>query len=419
MAGTNLKLDLKSVVCAAAGALAIATGAQAQPAFHQIGFLAPGFGPSLAFGVSPDGSTVVGLSNSMDGFQAFDWNELSGIIGIGSFPNDGFRSSQAKAVSNNGVIVGASVRPDSLDEDGSPFVWTQEGGMIFPGNLGGPHTGGEAFGVTADGSIVVGFVFNASGNLQAFRWTSQTGPEGLPMLQGQQLSRALGVSADGSVIVGNASIGSTTFPRPVKWEGRQAMFLPDLTHGTIGSANGVTPDGSLIVGTSGGHAVMWTASGVQDLGTLPNSFPNSSGAAVSADGAVVVGSNVLDISDNSFVAVIWDAQHGMRDLNDVLREDFQLDLGGFFLSFATGVSADGRVICGTGINTDGDQEAWVVNLRAPCAADFDHSGAVNSQDFFDFLAAFFASDPRADFNGNGSVDSQDFFDFLGAFFAGC
>ncbi len=54
-----------------------------------------------------------------------------------------------------------------------------------------------------------------------------------------------------------------------------------------------------------------------------------------------------------------------------------------------------------------------------CAADFNADGEVNSQDFFDFLTAFFASEPGADFNHDGFVNSQDFFDFLTAFFAGC
>jgi hypothetical protein len=54
-----------------------------------------------------------------------------------------------------------------------------------------------------------------------------------------------------------------------------------------------------------------------------------------------------------------------------------------------------------------------------CPADFDCSGAVSSQDYFDFLTAFFALDPAADFNHSGEVNTQDFFDFLAAFFAGC
>jgi hypothetical protein len=64
-----------------------------------------------------------------------------------------------------------------------------------------------------------------------------------------------------------------------------------------------------------------------------------------------------------------------------------------------------------------NSETWV--LGAPCPADFDHSGAVNSQDFFDFLTAFFALDLAADFNHSGTVDAQDYFDFVAAFFAGC
>jgi glucose/arabinose dehydrogenase len=53
----------------------------------------------------------------------------------------------------------------------------------------------------------------------------------------------------------------------------------------------------------------------------------------------------------------------------------------------------------------------------PCTADWNHDGTVTSQDFFDFVAAFFKG--TADFNADGTTNSQDFFDFLGAFFNGC
>lgn len=52
-----------------------------------------------------------------------------------------------------------------------------------------------------------------------------------------------------------------------------------------------------------------------------------------------------------------------------------------------------------------------------CTADWNHDNVVNSQDFFDFLGAFFAG--SADFNHDNVTNSQDFFDFLSAFFAGC
>jgi hypothetical protein len=54
-----------------------------------------------------------------------------------------------------------------------------------------------------------------------------------------------------------------------------------------------------------------------------------------------------------------------------------------------------------------------------CAADFNSDGILNSQDFFDYLNAFFENLPSADFDASGTVDSNDFFAFLDAFFAAC
>lgn len=70
------------------------------------------------------------------------------------------------------------------------------------------------------------------------------------------------------------------------------------------------------------------------------------------------------------------------------------------------------------VTTNGQQSGnGIFVARTPCAADWNLDGFVNSQDFFDFLGAFFAG--TGDFNNDLASNSQDFFDFLSAFFAGC
>jgi hypothetical protein len=79
----------------------------------------------------------------------------------------------------------------------------------------------------------------------------------------------------------------------------------------------------------------------------------------------------------------------------------------------------GEFVCAAGWARIGGVESGTGLFVAHplCAADWNYDHSVNSQDFFDFLADFFAG--HADFNANATTDSQDFFDFLAAFFVGC
>jgi hypothetical protein len=52
-----------------------------------------------------------------------------------------------------------------------------------------------------------------------------------------------------------------------------------------------------------------------------------------------------------------------------------------------------------------------------CRADFNGDAAVNSDDFFTFLADFFQG--TADFDGDGAVNSDDYFAYLTTYFKGC
>jgi uncharacterized membrane protein len=88
---------------------------------------------------------------------------------------------------------------------------------------------------------------------------------------------------------------------------------------------------------------------------------DSAASDVSADGTVIVGSS-------NAVAVIWDEANGMRDLKGVLVNDFGLDLSGWSLHEALGVSDDGRTIVGMGRNPQGKSEGWIAVIPEPSTA---------------------------------------------------
>jgi len=63
------------------------------------------------------------------------------------------------------------------------------------------------------------------------------------------------------------------------------------------------------------------------------------------------------------VSYIWDATHGMRDLEELLVEEYGLDLSGWTMGNALDISTDGHTIVGAGVH-EGVSEGWVVRLPA-------------------------------------------------------
>ena len=318
--------------------------------FYNLGTL-PGATHSLAFDVSDVGSVVVGSVSINSDSLAFRWTPGGGMAGLA--PLSGYVDSTAYGVSADGTtIVG-------FDRTGGgaaqAFRWTQSGGMVGLGYLG--SSASTAMDVSRDGSVIVGYAGTSSG-MRAFRWTQAGGMASLGTLAGDLQSYAYGISTDSSTIVGESDPTSAT-AQAMRWTQAGGMVgLGRLPGDTFSQAFAASSDGSVIVGISGTsstgpggrEAFRWTQSqGMLSLGLLD-------AYAVSGDGSVVAG----DISNG---AAIWDAAHGTRELMPMLQ-GAGIDMSGWILASAQSISSDGQTIVGYG-QFGNYLTAWMVVIPEP------------------------------------------------------
>jgi hypothetical protein len=250
-----------------------------------------------------------------------------------------------------------------------------------------------------------------------FRWPRAEEPEALPRPDG--FTFALGPMLDMTGRVHGLATPDGTSYSFFRIEGGAVTVLTPLPNVQL---QGLSADGSTLVGSRfiGPTHMLYTwteGAGFEDIMTFNlMETPQVQVWGISPDGSAIFGIEV----DRRFGGqpLAWERGVGRTTVAAYL-EARGVELAGWTNLYINQISSDGRRILAEGDPPDGVQESVLITLPAACAGDFNGDGELGSQDFFDFLGAFFASGPGADFNRDGVVGSQDFFDFLSAFFAGC
>jgi probable HAF family extracellular repeat protein len=228
--------------------------------------------------------------------------------------------------------------------------------------------------------VVTGYSYLTSGYSRAFRWTQSGGMVnlGVPSGGGWVSSAAYGVSGNGLVVVGVANKTQANSDRAFRWSGGVMTSLGTLKQGSYSEAWATNTNGSVVVGTSdsnsGDRAFRWTGNKMTDLGTLPGQ-PNSYGLAVSGDGLKIVGYCSDGSQEVPFPAVhphhrsapssiqgIPGSGGAMVDLNTYLPT-LGLNLTGWTLREARGISADGTTIVGWGWHNGSPEPGWPASFR--------------------------------------------------------
>ena len=326
-------------------------------------------------GMSADGTVVVGVYGNLG--PAWRWTAPSGVVNIGSI-------SQTVAVSADGkTIVGTARDASGI---GYAAIWmTGRQWSTLPPPPNGTSLDGNStvgYGVSADGSVVVGLAYLNPNRVEGFRYDVKTGTVPLGTLTGGR-SRASVISGDGKVIAGwddltGRGSGTGFWYGVIWWDGLERLMNP---FGSIGQVEGLNTNGSVIVGrgvppTFAPHAYRFTASDGQvvDLGALKrdeggngigggptNSIEDMSIAlGVSDDGNVVVGTSGYQPPTDAF---IWTPATKIVKLSDYLTSKGVTGFEGWTLMTAIDVSPDGKTIAGTGLNNVAQRiEGFVVRL---------------------------------------------------------
>src|SRR5262245_56833040 len=160
------------------------------------------------------------------------------FVALGDLPG-GNSCSAARGISADGsVVVGYSCSEAGIEA----FRWTQRSGMLA---LGFP----EAFAISADGSTVVGYRRHADVS-EPVCWTQHGGLHGLGNIGGYIAGAAFGASADGSLIVGSCETPLEGRPMAFRWTRSSGTAAPRHPPKAIVAieAHAVSSGGNVIVG---------------------------------------------------------------------------------------------------------------------------------------------------------------------------
>ena len=322
--------------------------------------------------ISADGSTVAGHPAFRWKGDEIEWirDEIGGSNGRYGVSADG------------SVVVGTTYEDyDRL----LAFRWRR-------GVLSIISPDAEANDVSANGRVIVGNQYDSEGhNRKGVRWVPNR-QEALPITDATSdfvVFTAEAISDDGRVIVGSGGAGFDADSGHNDWFGyyrwekdhiERIELPPGLKASNLFGLVSISADGSTVVGwgtytdRNQNSAWRWNGGVIEEL-TLPEG-ESTIANGVSGNGAVIVGQYWVP-EENSSRAFIWDVAHGTRDLTTLVRDAHGVDLDGHKLSYAMDISNNGRMLVGLASPLDDPFDAgttWRLRLPPACSDDIDNDG---------------------------------------------
>lgn len=382
-----IRFGLGAVFCA----LSVIPTFASDVAFFSVGQLPGGKANSQIRDAVLDGDEIVAVGfatqnpASQDnpggsGDTAVLWTLKDGLVPLpadvpGLIPPAISRNVTASAINGSGLYIAYRTLTDSTGQDVMAALAVHHAENItILGKLPGMEYS-AALAVSADGRVVYGYNADPSGHQIGFRWTASEGMTSLGVPPGATSSPPAGraTNADGSAVVG----GSPTGPGGVGFvyrHGQGISALPLAPGGTWTTAIAITPGGRIIAGTGdstehpNGEFLLWRDGKLVHLG-LPGV---ETGTNFTNFGGLTSGGKVLVTFDNN--SSYLHNSFGWFNMKTVI-EGAGIDLSEWTTMLTFGVSADGRLVFGSGFNSTGSEgfvakfpKGYLLNYGRPAGA---------------------------------------------------
>lgn len=290
------------------------------------------------------------------------WTVNSGTISLGEIQS-GQASGMTNVSSDGRYVSGTMTNPNTgVDEmaryDTTTQTWTY---------LGTISAGSEssAWGMTSDGSTVVGLGLLESYLGNAVKWSQTTGFVTIGSTVSGSSSRANAISDDGTIVAGwqDDDYGDRF---GVYWKDGVQTYIKDNNGDLVGEVANMTPDGKTMVGTNLERPYIWNETTGYTEFIHDNPMYEGGASAISDDGKTVIGFfrewGTGALSGEGF---IWNQEKGRINLNEYVTSLGLDDLGMTF-ALPMAISPNGKYIVGIG-RIDNDYQGFVIDLSAVLA----------------------------------------------------
>lgn len=341
-----------------------AVEAAAAPSF----FVLPpveGYAQSAVGALAGNGNVVVGTSSNEPSTTAATKWEVATPSAPSRLPQlSAGVPDKADAVSADGsAILGTAVsagRPRAV-------LWTNTGVQQVPlSSEASPSTSTYGLGLSRDGSVAVGSEFQRNGAFFAFRSTGGT-TQLLKGDLGPSYTVPFAISGDAKTIIGDQTYPLSTLIWRVQSDSTissQIITLPSVQHGL----RSLSVDGSI----AGGYGPKpFYIMNFENCPSVCNPLEVPFDPSLSISSGVL---SVISLSNDAFLgditvsnerrAWIWiRTEPHAQLLTDYLTSKGLGDqIAGWKLTGVVGISDDGLVLAGNGIDPDGQARGWVVRL---------------------------------------------------------